>query len=272
MGMIGDLLRQAREKKGLSLREIEDETNMRWKYLEALENEEFEVIPGETYVKGFLRNYSAFLGLDSDQMLDLYRERLDEKEKIVAREQRLAERQERKKKRVTTPGLYWIVGAVVGLGVIIGVWAFSGDNQQGTEQTPITKNNQEQAGKQTVPQAKPEPKAPTQTTPNVTTPTPQIPNNTQEPNVAIPEPPVTPGDGIVAVSFKAIGGESWFLVKVDGQEVFQGHVYAGQTKSFTGKSVWARVGDAGVVTAQVNGQDQGYLGEKGQVVQKEFTP
>lgn len=270
MGMIGDLLRQAREKKGLSLREIEDETNMRWKYLEALENEDFEVIPGETYVKGFLRNYSAFLGLDSDQMLELYREKIDEKEKAVARDQRIAERQGRKNKKQTQTGIYWMVGAALGLALIVGVWALNRG-----EQTPSAQNEPGPSKQQQLPEAKPKPKPPVQTPPKETeqnVPAPPTPNNTQVPNGTNQVPPTTPGEGLVAVSFKVVEKESWFLVKVDGNEVFEGLVYPGQSKSFTGKSVWARVGNAGAVIAQVNGQDQGYLGAKGQVVQKEFTP
>ena len=64
MGELGDLLRETREEKGISLAQVEETTHIREKYLEALEEENFAAIPNEICVKGFLRNYSLYLGLD----------------------------------------------------------------------------------------------------------------------------------------------------------------------------------------------------------------
>ena len=62
---IGDLLRQAREDKNLSLADVEEEIKIRSRYLEALETEEFDILPGNVYLFGFLRSYASFLGLDA---------------------------------------------------------------------------------------------------------------------------------------------------------------------------------------------------------------
>jgi cytoskeletal protein RodZ len=69
---IGDTLREARVRRGLSLKEVEDTLKIRSKYLQALEQDDFEVIPGPTFVRAFLRTYSAFLGLDTDRLMEEY--------------------------------------------------------------------------------------------------------------------------------------------------------------------------------------------------------
>lgn len=72
--MIGNFLRKAREKKGLTLKDIEKDTSIRAYYLEALEKEEYTSLPGEAYVKGFLRSYAEAVGLDGDDLIKRYRE------------------------------------------------------------------------------------------------------------------------------------------------------------------------------------------------------
>lgn len=72
---IGQTLREARVRRKLTLQQAEDDTKIRVKYLQAMENEDFEVMPGATYVKGFLRTYSTYLGLDADVIIDEYSSR-----------------------------------------------------------------------------------------------------------------------------------------------------------------------------------------------------
>ncbi len=73
MEKIGERLRNARELKKLSIKDISKETNISPRYLEAIEDEEFEKIPGETYVLGFLRTYAEFLKLDGDEIVQGYK-------------------------------------------------------------------------------------------------------------------------------------------------------------------------------------------------------
>ena len=61
---IGRKLREAREKKGMSLTEIQEFTKIRLRYLEAIESGELDVIPGEVYRKGFISNYANAVGLE----------------------------------------------------------------------------------------------------------------------------------------------------------------------------------------------------------------
>lgn len=70
---IGEALREARTRQGLEISEIENETKIRARYLRALENEQWEVLPSSAYVSGFLRTYAQLLGLDGDALVDEYR-------------------------------------------------------------------------------------------------------------------------------------------------------------------------------------------------------
>ncbi len=73
MKSLGDTLRSAREERGISVDQVVHETNISRNYLEALENEDFEVFPAEAYLIGFLRNYAGFLGLDQDRVVGQFR-------------------------------------------------------------------------------------------------------------------------------------------------------------------------------------------------------
>ena len=73
MPEIGATLREARMRARIDISEIEAETKIRAKYLRALENEEWDLLPGTTYVKTFLRTYADALGLDSKLLVEEYR-------------------------------------------------------------------------------------------------------------------------------------------------------------------------------------------------------
>jgi cytoskeleton protein RodZ len=73
MTPIGEQLRTARERKGLSLERVADDTNIAKRYLTGLETEDFTVFPGDPYVIGFLRNYAEYLGLTSDDLVAAYK-------------------------------------------------------------------------------------------------------------------------------------------------------------------------------------------------------
>ncbi len=69
---LGHILREARETKGYTLREVQEKTRINSRFLEALETGDFDRLPTPTHVRGFLRNYSRFLGLDPEPMLERY--------------------------------------------------------------------------------------------------------------------------------------------------------------------------------------------------------
>src|SRR5213080_5444067 len=72
---IGETLRDARMRARIDVSEIEAKTKIRAKYLRALENEEWGLLPGPTFVRSFLRTYADYLGLDSKLLVEEYRVR-----------------------------------------------------------------------------------------------------------------------------------------------------------------------------------------------------
>lgn len=79
MFALGSGLRDARLRRGLELEEVEEETRISRRYLRALEEERFELLPGDAYAKAFLRSYADFLGLDAKAFVDEYTARLSER-------------------------------------------------------------------------------------------------------------------------------------------------------------------------------------------------
>jgi cytoskeletal protein RodZ len=77
MADIGSTLREARMRARIDMTEVEARTKIRAKYLRAIENEEWDLLPGPVYVKSFLRTYGDFLGLDSRMLVDEYKRRYE---------------------------------------------------------------------------------------------------------------------------------------------------------------------------------------------------
>jgi transcriptional regulator with XRE-family HTH domain len=77
MPEIGSTLREARMRARIDITEVEQATKIRAKYLRALENEEWSLLPGATFIKSFLREYADFLGLDSRTLVEEYKLRYD---------------------------------------------------------------------------------------------------------------------------------------------------------------------------------------------------
>jgi cytoskeletal protein RodZ len=77
MADIGSTLRESRMRARIDISEVEVGTKIRAKYLRALENEEWDLLPGPVYVKSFLKTYADFLGLDSRLLVDEYKRRYE---------------------------------------------------------------------------------------------------------------------------------------------------------------------------------------------------
>ena len=126
---IGASLREARLRQGLDFPEIESGTKVRGKYLQALEEENFDTLPGETYIKGFLRTYADYLGLDGQLYVDEFNSRYVVPEEMQSiRVRRTA--QARSRKRLQG----WVVVAVLaGIAVVtalvIVAWNSGSPNQ-----------------------------------------------------------------------------------------------------------------------------------------------
>src|SRR6478672_4375946 len=122
---IGATLREARMRQRIDISEIEAQTKIRAKYLRALENEEWDLLPGPTFVKSFLRTYAEALGLDARLLLEEYKlrhERLSEHELLPI----APPGKHRDKQRRGPPGVgrdvavALLVVALVGLLIVLG--------------------------------------------------------------------------------------------------------------------------------------------------------
>jgi cytoskeletal protein RodZ len=128
---IGNSLREARVRRGIDFAQAELATKVRGKYLRALEEEHFEVLPAETYVKGFLRTYAEYLGLDGQLYVDEYNSRfVIGEEQSEARARRSAARPQRRNRRMETNVVMVALAAIAVLTVIfVAAWKASGGDK-----------------------------------------------------------------------------------------------------------------------------------------------
>src|SRR3954453_5615450 len=133
---IGNSLRDARLRKELDFPELEQGTKIRAKYLRALEDETFDQLPGPTYVKGFLRTYADYLGLDGQLYVDEYNVRYGMGEEALERRPRSApvgpRPRPRKRRRKFESNVVWLalVGIAVITALVIAAWRFGGSSNQ----------------------------------------------------------------------------------------------------------------------------------------------
>lgn len=82
MKTVGQILKEERIKKGLSLEMVEKETKIRKKFLEAIENNNLDIAPGEVYAQGFVKKYAEFLDLESNRVMAIFRRQTQEKKEL----------------------------------------------------------------------------------------------------------------------------------------------------------------------------------------------
>lgn len=247
MGHLGEVLREARRRKGITLAQAEKETRIREKYLAALEEEDYESLPGNVYAKGYLRNYAQYLSLDPDKVLQLYPNyptgpgRLRPDEPVLPPATKPLEAPHR-----PLPSFAVILFFVILAGAIF-AWVYSA-----------------LLGPSSI--------VPTPTIP-IPTPTEVVLIPTAAPDAPtdVPQAAPTPRtyDGLeIQATFRSAG---WVLVEEDGKQVFAGTLPAGTVRTWKGQnevSIWS--GNSTQIDITANGVDKGPLGDK-DVVQKIFT-
>jgi cytoskeletal protein RodZ len=147
---IGATLREARMHARIDISEIESETKIRAKYLRALENEEWDLLPGPTYVKSFLRTYADALGLDGKLLIEEYKLRHERLSDVELQPIAPPGQRERRRPPRASFGRGWLVAAVI-VGLVAALYFLGlktgGDDDGGStgSTTPRTSSTQTQS-------------------------------------------------------------------------------------------------------------------------------
>jgi len=227
---IGSTLKKARAQRKLSLAEVEEATKIRLKYLQAMEDNNFSLLPPGMYGSAFLRTYARYLALDADELVAAYKEAAGMAQAPTDDDAPYTEVRPARARR----GVWGVLAALVALGAAVGVFGH---------------------------RSPPAPTAPSAPAPAAST----------RPAPTAPPAQVAAASGLNLV-LRATNDYSWLRVTVDGTVAYEGFLYAGQEKDFQGtRDIDLRLGNAGSVRVLLNGQDYGYLGATGDVVQRSFT-
>src|SRR5215475_14188293 len=137
MADIGTTLREARIRARIDMSEVEARTKIRAKYLRAIENEEWDLLPGPVYVKSFLRTYGDFLGLDSRSLVDEYKRQYERPSDHELRPiSTLSRERERAARGPRIPP--WVLVGVVLVGIVVALYFVGSNNNNSSSNNPTT--------------------------------------------------------------------------------------------------------------------------------------
>jgi cytoskeleton protein RodZ len=237
---LGERFRAAREQRGLTLSEVAEHIRIRSVYLSAIEEEHWSAIGAPVYIRGFIRTYARYLGLDPEEAVSEFNAAAGS-EPAAAGPSRSSGPiiSDYREPRSLTP-LLWVSGiialALVGFVIYLYFTPPRGGQAVATNMGAATN--------------------PASTAAASATPAPS------------PTASGLPQTRTLAIHLSA---PSWLRVTVDGSVSIEGTFPAGTTKTFHGKSALVRVGNAGGVDITVDGKPVGKLGAAGDVVEKSFT-
>ena len=221
---IGNSLREARLRQGFELPRVEADTKIRAKYLRALEDEHFELLPGDTYVKGFLRTYSEYLGLDGQLYVDEYNSRFAREEEFPV--QSPSARRPRARRVESNFVVVALAGIVAVTILVVVAWRFGSSGETAD----------------LVPEAQ---LAGSTTTSGSTEGT-----ETTQPDASRRK--------LAKFVLTAAGGDCWVRVRVGsaaGELLYQGTLEQGQTQRFAKwKRLFVELGQASYLAAKLNGK------------------
>ncbi|MDK2784285.1 MAG: hypothetical protein PWQ41_1579 [Bacillota bacterium] len=249
---IGALLRETRLKKGITLDKVQEETKIRRRYLEALEEGDSRVFPAEVYLKGFLKNYAHFLGLPGDELVKRYA-----KTRAVVDEEKTSARRPTERMGPSLPrGLATVAVLLV---VFLAVGGFFLARHPGPERgaSPPEKGTPAEVSTPPLPTSSspsgPEAEA-GQTVAEVRT----VKNLPKEAVFQV-------GGNEIRVELKVTGERCWVAVRADDGSERSEMLKRGDTRVIRGvKRVWLRVGEPGALEITVNGVFLGAAGTPGQ--------
>jgi cytoskeleton protein RodZ len=129
---IGSSLREARLRQELDFPALEERTKIRPKYLRALEDERFDMLPAPTYVKGFLRSYAEALGLDGQPFVDEYNSRfaVGEDDIVLRATRRVPVERRDRQARESRMAVFALLAIAVVTALVIAAWRFGGPDEE----------------------------------------------------------------------------------------------------------------------------------------------
>jgi Helix-turn-helix domain/RodZ C-terminal domain len=225
---IGSSLREARSRRGLELVEVEAATMIRTRYLEALEEERFELLPAGPYARSFLREYADFLGLDGEIFVGEYEQRFAPEPEPPSPPPPPGVRLAQLLGSLSlTRGLIILAVALIG----VGLWQLGGSGEKtGVKPTP------------TAPQ-----------TPTRTSTKPHAP--ARHPAAPAAKPSANPSPTLVLTAAR---GSCWLSVRIGsdaGPTVFERTLQQGQTVRFgLRRALWIRLGAPWNLDATIGGR------------------
>ncbi|HHY93296.1 MAG TPA: helix-turn-helix domain-containing protein [Firmicutes bacterium] len=251
---IGELLRTTRLERGLTLEQAQEQTKIRRRYLEALENGDPKVFPGEVYMKGFIKNYGQFLGLPGEELVARYN-RAREKTAPQVEQSRPQNTLPKTGRRQSLLPVAVLAGAAL-VGTILLI-AYSG----GRPAPPPP--GSPAAGPTATPEAQPGVPGPGVTPGEVdqvqTTPAVRLVKDL--PREAVYE---VQGGSEITLEVKTVGERCWLATRSDGGAEQSETLTQGMTRVIRATTqVWLRAGDPGAVELAVNGVSLGRAGAAG---------
>jgi cytoskeletal protein RodZ len=274
MSSFGENLRQEREARHISLEEISAATKISVRLLQAIEEEEFDRLPGGVFNTNFIRQYARHMGLDEEKVLGEYRALTAPPAEIPTLHRISGPQPEWRftapAERDTVPRQdsqlwKWTTLGMALLGVCSALYLWVQDRQTDAAiNTPPAKS--ERAPRPTPPNPVAEARPPTKQTPEASA-APAGPASAPAASLLPPS-----GDAAVRVDLRA-SEDVWVSAVADGESRFQAVLQPEQTRSILAKSiVRLRVGNAGALAITLNGAPQAPLGPKGHVRTVVLTP
>ncbi|GAC1422796.1 MAG: DUF4115 domain-containing protein [Candidatus Velthaea sp.] len=259
MSALGESFRTAREARGLTLSDVAEHIHIRSVYLGAIEDEEWSSIGAPVYVRGFIRTYARFLGLDGEDAVARFAERIGSGGPLPAASAAAASKSSshtpsNRASEPRGPSVWANTGILVAIALVLGVGYEYYQFQAGS------------SGRATVAAA---PSA----TPGIESSQPARALS-GSPAQALPstEPSSSPSPAGGKNSFAIrLTERSWLRVTIDGTVAMEGVFPSGTVRSFTGKNAFVRAGNAGGVDVTVSGKNVGAMGGAGDVVERTFS-
>ena len=243
MPALGEEFRSAREARGLTLSEVAEQIHIRSVYLNAIENEDWPAIGAPVYVRGFIRTYARFLGLDAQDAVARFNLSLPAERQIAPTVSAIDTRP------TTGPSIWAIAGILIAVGLV---------GLVGYEWWQLAQGNNTSTIVASTPAPQPAGPGPGSLPPAA---------NASPSASEIPRPAGMPAHQIGI----KITERSWLRVTIDGKTELEGILPAGTSRTFTGNVADIRVGNAGGVTVLVDGKPAVPLGKPGDVVEQRYV-